>query len=319
MHPVVRRSVALAILAPLTGLLFLAHSVTVPSMSVYAGQGVPTPTASCSADPSGLGCGADSPSSSPTSGSGSGGDCSWKEGGSSVVWIYGDTAPPASSWPWLDSAEYNSVIAWMDSHAPAELGTPPYLSMGVVFCPDPTVAGLFAVGTLSTPPTAANVLGLWALSHVGWVRPNVGTSPPLTSAAVVGLPTYLYLNPGAYQDIGTTVTAGDVSATVVAVPEEVVWTTDGDSVTCLGQGVPYNSGWGNSPAPVGSGACTYTYSDTSADQPGGTYSLAATVWYHATWTSTGAGGAAGDLGVVPGPTVTEQITVDQIGSVITAG
>jgi hypothetical protein len=138
---------------------------------------------------------------------------------------------------------------------------------------------------------------------------------------VVNLPTYLYVNPGAYQATGTTATVpgGAVSATIVATPVKVVWTTDGESVTCPGQGVPYNSAWGNSPAPAGSGACTYTYSDTSADQPGGTYSLSATVWYHATWTSTGAGDAAGDLGVVPGPTVTEQITVKQIASVITAG
>jgi hypothetical protein len=236
-----------------------------------------------------------------------------------VVWIYGDTAPPASSWPWLDTAEYDSVVAWMDSHAPVELGTAPYLSMGVVFCPDPTVAGVFGVGTLQTPPTAANVLGLWAVSHVAWNPPGVGTSPPLSAAAVVNLPTYLYLNPGAWQTFTATATAGNVSATATAVPQEVVWTTDGASVTCPGQGVPYNSAWGNSPAPAGSGACTYTYSDTSADQPGGTYSLSATVWYHATWTSTGAGGAAGDLGLVPGPTVTEQITVKQIASVITAG
>jgi hypothetical protein len=41
--------------------------------------------------------------------------------------------------------------------------------------------------------------------------------------------------------------------------------------------------------------------------------------YDAVWTSTGAGGAGGDLGLVPGLTVTEQITVDQIASVITAG
>ena len=49
---------------------------------------------------------------------------------------------------------------------------------------------------MSTPPTAENVLGLWALSQVPWVRPSIGTSPPLSGPAVVSLPTYLYLNPG---------------------------------------------------------------------------------------------------------------------------
>ena len=86
------------------------------------------------------------------------------------------------------------------------------------------------------------------------------------------LPTYVYLNPGAYQATGTTATVpgGAVSATIVATPVKVVWSTgDGGSVTCPGQGVPYDSAWGNSPAPADSGACTYTYSDTSHDQPGG--------------------------------------------------
>jgi hypothetical protein len=41
--------------------------------------------------------------------------------------------------------------------------------------------------------------------------------------------------------------------------------------------------------------------------------------YDATWTSKGAGGLGGDLGLVPGPTVAEQVTVQQIASVITAG
>jgi hypothetical protein len=318
-----RRSAAILLVVPALSLMLEGHSGTLGPTTAYAqfGQPSPTPTASCSADPSGLGCGADSPSPSASSSSGSGGDCTWKEGGSSVVWIYGDTAPPASSWPWLDGAEYNSVIAWMDSHAPAELGTPPYLSMGVVFCPDPTVAGVFGVGTLQTAPTAANVLGLWALSQVPWVPPNVGTSPPLlTAAAVVNLPTYVYLNPGspgAFENIGTTATAGTgpgaVSATVTAVPQEVVWTTDGDSFTCdvpEAPGVPYDPSYGTTPP---ADACTYTYTAT------GTYTLSATVMYEAAWTSKNAGDAYGDLGLVPGATVTEQITVKQIASVITAG
>jgi hypothetical protein len=227
---------------------------------------------------------------------------------------------------WLTDAEWQQVTTWLSGNLPYHLGTSPWDWMGVMFCPDPTVTAVVIVGVLpGGAPTPGNILGYLALSQVPWNPPSVGTSPPAGAPSVVHLPTYLYLNPGtganpgAWQTFTTTAAVGGVSATVVAVPEEVVWTTDGDSVTCPGQGVPYNSAWGNSPAPAGSGACTYTYSDTSADQPGGTYSLSATVWYHATWTSTGAGDAAGDLGVVPGPTVTEQITVKQIASVITAG
>ena len=148
-----RRSVALAILAPVAGLLFLGHLVTVTPMNVYAGQGLPTPTptASCSADSSGPGCGAGGTTSSATASSGTGGDCTWKEGGNSVVGIYGATAPPQSEWTWLDDAEYDAVVAWMANHVVIGLGTTPYTSMGVVFCPDPTVAGVFSIGTLTRP------------------------------------------------------------------------------------------------------------------------------------------------------------------------
>ncbi len=318
MHRVLKRSAAVAVLIPAVTLLLAGHMVTVGPTTAYASDGGPTPTASCSADPSGLGCGVVGTTSTPTATSGGGGttSCTWK----------GGTNGNPGVGTWLTDAEWQQVTTWLSGNLPYHLGTSPWDWMGVMFCPDPTVTAVVIVGVLpGGAPTPGNILGYLALSQVPWNPPSVGTSPPAGAPSVVHLPTYLYLNPGtganpgAWQTFTTTAAVGGVSATVVAVPEEVVWTTDGDSVTCPGQGVPYNSAWGNSPAPVGSGACTYTYSDTSADQPGGTYSLSATVWYHATWTSTGAGGAAGDLGLVPGLTVTEQITVDQIASVITAG
>jgi hypothetical protein len=192
------------------------------------------------------------------------------------------------------------------------VGTPLYTNVDVLFCPDPQVVSAGLVGVLpGITPTASNVLGLWAYSQVDWDSPSVGTSPPLADASVVNLPTYLYLNPGAWKTFTVTATAGNVSATVVAVPEKVVWSTgDGGSVTCPGEGVPYDSSYGTTPP---ADACTYTYSAT------GRYTLSATVMYDATWTSKGAGGLGGDLGLVPGPTVSEQITVQQIASVITAG
>ena len=318
MHRVLKRSAAVAVLIPAVTLLLAGHMVTVGPTTAYASDGGPTPTASCSADPSGLGCGVVGTTSTPTATSGGGGttSCTWK----------GGTNGNPGVGTWLTDAEWQQVTTWLSGNLPYHLGASPWDWMGVMFCPDPTVTAVVIVGVLpGGAPTPGNILGYLALSQVPWNPPSVGTSPPAGAPSVVHLPTYLYLNPGtganpgAWQTFTTTAAVGGVSATVVAVPEEVVWTTDGDSVTCPGQGVPYNSAWGNSPAPVGSGACTYTYSDTSADQPGGTYSLSATVWYHATWTSTGAGGAAGDLGLVPGLTVTEQITVDQIASVITAG
>ena len=348
MHRILRRSAAIALLACVVSLLLVSHVVTVAPTTVYAGSpNGPTPTASCSAD-GGVGCGVGSDTASPaSSGGGGSSDCTWGAYPFPVILLGerhltagldayqpADAVPPVSPTPTptpepsepavpvgLSDAEASSYLAWTAANQAWRAGTPPYTTADILFCPDPDVVEVGFVGTGITP-TAGNVLGLWAYSQVSWTPPSLGTSSPLTAAAVVNLPTFLFLNPGAYQATGTTATVpgGAVSATIVATPVKVVWSAgDGGSVTCPGQGVPYDSAWGNSPPPAGSGACTYTYSDTSADQPGGTYSLSATVWYHATWTSTGAGGAAGDLGLVAGPTVTEQITVDQIASVITSG
>jgi len=320
LHRVLKRSAAAALLVLTGSLVFAIPHWPGASFDRVNAQTAPTetPTASCTADAGGAGCGAGGPTSTPAPGGGSAGDCSWEEGDSSGVWIYGGTAPPQSSWPWLTTAEYESVATWMNSHAPVGLGTPPYTAMGVVFCPDPTVAGVFAIGTLPTPPTVDSVLGLWALSFVAWNPPSIATSPPLNTAAVVNLPTYLYLNPGAWQNFTATASAAGVTATVVATPAEVVWSTgDGNTVTCAppqAPGVPYNSSWGSTPPPASAGACTYAY--RYPDQPGA-YQLSATVWYDAVWTSTGAGGAGGDLGLVPGPTASVSLQLDQIRSIVT--
>ena len=345
MHRVLRRAAAVVLLVLAASLFVTGHSGTVGVSTVQASYGGPSPTASGGTCPGGICVGAGGGTSTPGT-SGGGGSCTWGDYPFPMILLGerqvtagldayqpADAVPPVSPTPTptpepsqpavpvgLSDAEASSYLAWTAANDAWRAGTAPYTTADILFCPDPDVVSVGFVGTGITP-TAANVLGIWAYSQVSWTPPSLGTSPPLSAAAVVDLPTYLYVNSGAYQATGTTATVpgGAVSATVVATPVKVGWTTDGDSVTCPGPGVPYNSAWGNSPAPAGSGACTYTYSDTSADQPGGTYSLSATVWYHATWTSTGAGGAAGDLGLVPGPTVTEQITVDQIASVITAG
>ncbi len=315
MHRILRRSVAITLLASVVSLLLIGHVVTVAPTTAYAGSilPTPTPTASCSADPSGLGCGVGGTTSTPTAGSGG-------VGTTSCTWKGGPNGNPAVG-TWLTDAEWQQVTTWLSGNLPYHVGASPWDWMGVMFCPDPTVTAVVIVGVLpGGPPTPGNILGYLALSQVPWDPPSVGTSPPVGAPSVVNLPTYLYLNPGAWKTFTATATAGTVSATVVAIPEEVIWTAgDGGSVTCDGPGVPYNSTWGNTPPPASSGACTYTYSDTSADQPGGTYALSATVWYDATWTSVNAGGAGGDLGLVPGPTVTEQVAVQQIASVITAG
>jgi hypothetical protein len=72
---------------------------------------------------------------------------------------------------------------------------------------------------------------------------------------------------------------------------------DGGSVTCNGPGTPYDPHAADTSQ---RSDCTYSYGRSSVGQPGGTFAVTATAYFHATWAATGAPGG-GDLGVVAGP------------------
>ena len=69
--------------------------------------------------------------------------------------------------------------------------------------------------------------------------PVIGLDPAGTS--VVGLSTWLWVDPSIWSVRSVTASAGSVSATAVASPVGVTWTTgDGAVVTCGGPGVAYD-------------------------------------------------------------------------------
>jgi len=101
-----------------------------------------------------------------------------------------------------------------------------------------------------------------------------------------------------WHDASVTATAGPVSATAVARPVSVRWTTgDGGEVVCTGPGTAY-AWW--LPAAAQATSCSHEYLRTSAGQPAldgdpdhGTYVVVATVDWEVSWTSTGVvGGGA---------------------------
>ena len=105
---------------------------------------------------------------------------------------------------------------------------------------------------------------------------------------------------------------GGITATATATPESIVWDMgDDDQVTCDGPGVAYNT---NIPDQDQSTTCGYTYQETSANGPNQQFAITATIEYDITWTSVGVTGG-GDLGIIPGPSTTTAVTVDEIGTV----
>jgi hypothetical protein len=123
---------------------------------------------------------------------------------------------------------------------------------------------------------------------------QIDMNPPPERGEVTNFESWLWVT-GPWEPVNAQATAGPVTVTTTATPDRVVWNTgDGHKVVCSGPGTPYDPS--KPPAPQHSD-CTYTWPASSARQPGGTYTVTATVEWHATWTATEMG-AGGDLGLV---------------------
>lgn len=150
---------------------------------------------------------------------------------------------------------------------------------GVVFVPD-------AVDPLT--------LAQEALRRLPLPLPSVGTSPPPDRDQVVHVPTWLWVE-DAWAPVSATASVPGVSVTVTAVPDSVAWEMgNGDSVVCDGPGTPYDP---SRPDAEQSTDCSYTYTASSAGQPGERFTVTATQRWRVTWTAIGVAGG-GDLGTV---------------------
>jgi hypothetical protein len=146
-------------------------------------------------------------------------------------------------------------------------------------------------GTPDPGPDPA-ALARQAYDQVPLVVPQPATSPPTGEPQVVGLPTWLWIDPAAWGTFTADATIPGLTVTVTATPRAVTWDMgDGTQVTCDGPGTPW--------APAGDDGqrsdCTHTYQFTSAGEPGGRYAASATVTWGVTWAaSTGEGGTLVD-------------------------
>ena len=130
--------------------------------------------------------------------------------------------------------------------------------------------------------------------------PTIEMAPPDGSDQLVGVATWLWIEPGAWKTLTATATVGTVTTTATATPSKVVWDLgDGNQVTCDGPGTPYSPS-----APDATTDCSYTWPQA------GSFTVAATVYWSVTWTATGAPGG-GNLGVQAGPPAAVQVAVTE--------
>lgn len=131
-------------------------------------------------------------------------------------------------------------------------------------------------------------LALQALKELPLLYPRPRTAPPATVKQVVGIRTWMWVDPADWHPISATAAIPGLAATVTAQPTKVIWSMgDGSTVTCDGPGTVYDP---TKPDSEQHSDCSHTY------QHDGTYDARATIVWGVTWTATnGAGGALGNV------------------------
>ena len=122
---------------------------------------------------------------------------------------------------------------------------------------------------------------------------NAKTAPPRGRDGLVGLPEWFWIPAGAWGAVHSPmVTAGPVWAQATAVPTKIIFNPGGGlpSLTCHGPGTAYRSAL---PLAGQHTACSYTYDQPSAGQPGNAYAASVTVLWNVFWV--GSGGAGGQV------------------------
>ncbi len=171
-----------------------------------------------------------------------------------------------------------------------------------------------AVG--ATPAVDPFALALQAEKSLRLPSPVAHLNPP--EASIVNLPTWMWIDAGLWHPYVVTAAVGSVSATAVATPVAVIWSTgDGGITTCTGPGTPFDPVI--APAQSSTG-CSHTYTVSSAGQPSadhdsndGAFTVSTTIDWSVSWSARGAVGG----GTLPALTTSSSrsVRVEQVESV----
>lgn len=141
-------------------------------------------------------------------------------------------------------------------------------------------------------------VALKLLAQVNFHAIDIGIVPENKPDRVglVGLPTWMWVanpTPATTGPITKTATAGGITVTLTAQLSHITWDMgDGTKVTC-GVGTPYADHFGKQDSPT----CGHRFEHTSADQPGGAYTVTARSYWDVNWTATGGQGGQLDAPV----------------------
>jgi hypothetical protein len=121
-------------------------------------------------------------------------------------------------------------------------------------------------------------------------HPHPALSPAIGADQLVGLSTWLWLEPGSWATLDATASVPGLSATATATPTRVRWDMgDGTVVTCDGPGIAFDPARDDD---AQSTDCRHTYQHVSAGEPSGSYTATVSIDWAIAWSATnGQGGA----------------------------
>lgn len=230
--------------------------------------------------------------------------CTTSAGGYDYVWM----GAPRYCYAWRVTPPPPAGNPAWEGHDPSE---------GSVYTCDVTAcflvgcAGFFVPGN-ATPPNPAD-LARSALDRMRLASPNIHMAPQPPLMTYVGLETWLWMDPGQWDPLSLTVTAGATSVTVVAEPVAAGWDLTAGSTTCSSAGRPWVKGMSASEQTD----CSYTFDQVSDRQPEGKFPVTSTLTYQVDWTCSGVClTASGTLGRVDGLPGDAAIRVGERQSVV---
>jgi hypothetical protein len=238
--------------------------------------------------------GARAATSAPSAGPGSGCYEQKVPPNSWIVVCSNSSGGPGSGGGGGGNQHYACTLQLLDKNQVRFQGLPPPpkgQKWAAITCPGPNpFGGVTLVGGNGVPAVTPQELLQIAEGElrVPWLVP--GTAPPMSHKGLVGLPEWFWVPAGQWRPVSVTVSAGPVWATVTATPSRLSFDPGGglSGVTCPGPGTPYSAAAARHPNP-----CTFTYTQSSARQPGAAYQAAVSVVWRVSWT--GSGGVGGTL------------------------
>jgi hypothetical protein len=224
----------------------------------------------------------------------------------------------ALSCTWTEEPEFaQSLWDWMGAGEPGGRWYDVRCSDGSVYI------GVYVPPASDSVPPDVALAGSLARTVVNRLQlpdPQVGQSP--VGQALVGLPTWWWVEPGTWRVLRQRTSAGPVWAEVTATPVSTSWDPgDGsEPLICSGPGTAYDR---SRPESVQSTDCSYTYRRSSAQQPqtgpnanNRFFTVTVTTTWQVTWR-----GSAGSGGQLPALTRTSSfpLAVAQRQTVVTGG